>query len=80
MEFNELGDNYGQPAHPGHAGKAHRHIQLPIIAVRIRLELAKVCSQRGNVAAGRHLVREIDDILLYRPTSAPCGSPYSGRA
>ena len=40
---------------------------LPYIAVRIRLELAKVCWHRGNLASARHLIREIDDILLRRP-------------
>ena len=40
---------------------------LPSLAVRIRLQLATVCWHRGNLAAARHLMREVDDILLHRP-------------
>ncbi|WP_322938391.1 LuxR C-terminal-related transcriptional regulator [Nocardioides bizhenqiangii] len=40
---------------------------LPFLAVRARLQLAKVYSIRGDQAAARHLVREIDELLLHRP-------------
>jgi LuxR family maltose regulon positive regulatory protein len=40
---------------------------LPFLAVRVRLQLAKVHRARGDPAAARHLLREIDDILLHRP-------------
>ncbi|HET6651398.1 MAG TPA: LuxR C-terminal-related transcriptional regulator [Nocardioides sp.] len=40
---------------------------LPFIAVGARLQLAKVHLARGDVSAARHLLREIDDILLHRP-------------
>jgi LuxR family transcriptional regulator, maltose regulon positive regulatory protein len=40
---------------------------LPFFAVRARLELAKVCSMRGDQTAARHLLREIDEILMHRP-------------
>jgi LuxR family maltose regulon positive regulatory protein len=40
---------------------------LPFVAVRVRLQLAKVYAAVADHAAARHLVREIDDILLHRP-------------
>jgi len=40
---------------------------LPFFAVRARLQLAKVYSIRGDQAAARHLMREIDEVLLHRP-------------
>jgi LuxR family maltose regulon positive regulatory protein len=40
---------------------------LPFIAVRLRLQLAKVCLAIGEVAAARQLLRETDDILKHRP-------------
>lgn len=40
---------------------------LPFIAVGVRLQLAKVHVTRGDVSTARHLLREIDDILLHRP-------------
>ena len=40
---------------------------LPFLAVRSRLQLAKVYWSRGEQATARHLLREIDDILLHRP-------------
>ena len=40
---------------------------LPFIAVRLRLQLAKVYWARGDHATARHLLREIDDVLLHRP-------------
>jgi LuxR family maltose regulon positive regulatory protein len=40
---------------------------LPFYAVRARLQLAKVCSSRGDQSAARHLLREVDEILLRRP-------------
>ncbi len=40
---------------------------LPHIAVRVRLQLAKVYAALADHATARHLLREIDDILLHRP-------------
>jgi LuxR family transcriptional regulator, maltose regulon positive regulatory protein len=40
---------------------------LPWLAVRTRLQLAKVYWATGDQASPRHLLREIDDILLNRP-------------
>ena len=40
---------------------------LPFLAVRVRLQLAKVHWAIGDHATARHLLREIDDVLLHRP-------------
>ena len=40
---------------------------LPQLAVRARLHLAKVYWARGDPTTARHLLREIDDVLLHRP-------------
>jgi LuxR family maltose regulon positive regulatory protein len=40
---------------------------LPYLAVSARLQLAMVHLARGDEATARHLLREIDDILLHRP-------------
>ena len=40
---------------------------LPFVAVRLRLQLAKVYSAIADQASARHLLLEIDDILLHRP-------------
>jgi LuxR family maltose regulon positive regulatory protein len=40
---------------------------LPFVAVRVRLQLVKVYAGLADHGAARHLVREIDDILLHRP-------------
>jgi LuxR family maltose regulon positive regulatory protein len=40
---------------------------MPVLAVRLRLELGKVYTAIGDHATGRHLLVEIDDILLRRP-------------
>ena len=40
---------------------------LPWLAVRVRLQLAKIYWARGDHTTARHLQREIDDILLHRP-------------
>ena len=40
---------------------------FPSLAVRSRLHLAKVYLARGDHAAARHLLREIDDVLGHRP-------------
>jgi LuxR family maltose regulon positive regulatory protein len=40
---------------------------MPFIAVSVRLQLAKVHLARGDVSTPRHMLREIDDILLHRP-------------
>ncbi len=40
---------------------------LPYVAVRVRLQLAKVYWAIADKTTARHLLREIDDILLHRP-------------
>ena len=40
---------------------------LPYLAVRVRLQLAKVYTAIADQSTARHLLREIDDILLHRP-------------
>ena len=40
---------------------------MPYLGVRSRLQLAKVYSVTGDHATARHLLREIDDIVLRRP-------------
>ena len=40
---------------------------LPSLAVRARLQLAIVYRSIGNATAARHLLKEIDDVLIRRP-------------
>ena len=40
---------------------------LPFVAVRLRLQLAKVCVAMADPVTARQLLREIDDILVRRP-------------
>ena len=40
---------------------------LPYLAVRVRLQLAKVCWAIADHATARHLLHEIDDIVIHRP-------------
>jgi LuxR family maltose regulon positive regulatory protein len=40
---------------------------LPFLAVRVRLQLAKVYFSMADTTTARHLLREIDDVLLHRP-------------
>jgi LuxR family maltose regulon positive regulatory protein len=42
-------------------------LAIPALAVRVRLELAKVYFAVADPGAARHLLREIDDVLLQRP-------------
>ena len=42
-------------------------IAIPYLAVRVRLQLAKVYWSLGDQTTARHLLREIDDILRHRP-------------
>jgi LuxR family transcriptional regulator, maltose regulon positive regulatory protein len=65
--------------HHGGLGEAHRQLTramrarpsatwaLPFVAVRLRLQLAKVYLALAEPATVRQLVREIDDILKHRP-------------
>ena len=41
---------------------------LPWLAVRLRLQLAKVYVALTDATTARHLLREIDDVLLHRPS------------
>lgn len=40
---------------------------FPFVAVRVRVHLARTCEAMGDHGAARHLLREIDDVLLRRP-------------
>ena len=40
---------------------------LPYLAVRVRVQLAKVFSALGDLLTARHLLQEIDDVLHHRP-------------
>jgi LuxR family maltose regulon positive regulatory protein len=40
---------------------------LPFVAVRLRLGLAGLQNTLGDVAAARHLLREVDEVLQHRP-------------
>jgi LuxR family transcriptional regulator, maltose regulon positive regulatory protein len=40
---------------------------LPFLAVRVRLQLAKVCWAKGDHATTRQLLREIDGVMSHRP-------------
>jgi LuxR family maltose regulon positive regulatory protein len=42
-------------------------VAVPFLAVRVRLQLAKVYWTMADHATARHLLREIDDIVLHRP-------------
>jgi LuxR family transcriptional regulator, maltose regulon positive regulatory protein len=65
--------------HRGDLADAHRQLTramrarpactyaIPFIAVRVRLQLAKVHWALAEHATAHHLLREIDDILLHRP-------------
>jgi LuxR family maltose regulon positive regulatory protein len=65
--------------HHGDLSEAHRQLTqamrarpaatyiLPYVAVRLRLQLAKVHRAIGDLATARQLLHEIDDILTHRP-------------
>jgi LuxR family transcriptional regulator, maltose regulon positive regulatory protein len=65
--------------HHGDLPEAHRQLAramrarpsatyaLPFLAVRLRLQLAKVYRAMADPATARQLLREIDDILIHRP-------------
>ena len=40
---------------------------IPFLAVGARLELARVHLSMADLASARHLLREVDDLLLERP-------------
>jgi LuxR family maltose regulon positive regulatory protein len=40
---------------------------VPFLAVRLRLQLAKAHWALGDHGTARHLLREVDDVLLHRP-------------
>jgi LuxR family maltose regulon positive regulatory protein len=65
--------------HRGDLNEAHRQLTramrarpsasyvMPTLAVRFRLQLAKVYHALADVATARQLLREIDDVLSHRP-------------
>jgi LuxR family maltose regulon positive regulatory protein len=50
---------------------------MPFLAVGVRLQLARVHLARRDVSTARHLLREIDDILLVRPHLGALGDQVS---
>jgi len=50
---------------------------LPYLAVRVRLHLGKVYFAMADAATARHLLREIDDIMLQRPALGTLGEEVS---
>jgi LuxR family maltose regulon positive regulatory protein len=50
---------------------------LPYLAVRLRLQLARVYWAIADYSAARHLLREVDDILLHRPALGILGQEVS---
>jgi len=48
-------------------GRPSATYAFPFVAVRLRLQLAKVYFSMAEVAAARQLLRETDDILTHRP-------------
>ena len=50
---------------------------FPFLAVRLRLQLAKVYWAIADYSAARHLLREIDDIVLRRPALGALGQEVS---
>jgi LuxR family transcriptional regulator, maltose regulon positive regulatory protein len=66
-------------AHCGLADEAKRFVALvmrvrgtltvahPFLAVRVRLQLGKACCAIGDSTTARHLLREIDAVLVHRP-------------
>ena len=63
------GDLRGAERHltRGMRARPHSTRAVPGIAVRLRLQLAKVYWSTGEQASSRHLLHEIDDLLRYRP-------------
>ena len=57
----------GEAAHPGHACPSVMHLCGALHRVRLRLQLAKVYWTLGDHASARHLLREIDAVLIHRP-------------
>jgi LuxR family maltose regulon positive regulatory protein len=65
--------------HRGDLNQANRHLTramrarpsctfvMPFLAVRVRLHLARVYWSLAKQSTARHLLREIDDVLLHRP-------------
>ena len=61
-------DGGGPAARRGRCGPVrHARSCCPYLAVRLRLQLAKVYRAIGDATTARHLLREIDDILSHRP-------------
>src|SRR6185312_1413869 len=46
---------------------------LPCLAVRPRLQLAKVCLALADLGTARQLLREVDDVLAQRPALGELG-------
>jgi LuxR family maltose regulon positive regulatory protein len=71
--------------HHGDLSQAHRRLTqamqarhaatyvMPFVAVRLRLQLARVYLGMADTATARQLLREIDDILVHRPELGTLG-------
>jgi LuxR family maltose regulon positive regulatory protein len=76
--------------HRGDLKEADRHLTqamrarpsltfvLPFLAVRVRLQLAKVYRARGDATTARYLLLEIDDVLRHRPALGALVSEVDG--
>jgi LuxR family maltose regulon positive regulatory protein len=53
-------------------------VALPFLAVRVRLQLAKVYAAISDLATARHLLREADDLILHRPALGALVHEVSG--
>ena len=72
--------------------RAVSNYAMPTVAVRLRIHLATSYWALGDAATARHLVREIEDILLHRPAlgalvdqfaslrTLVTGSPHGGQS
>jgi LuxR family maltose regulon positive regulatory protein len=63
------GDMAGARRHLAQATRARPACTFvfPFLAVRARVQLIRACSALGDRPSARHLLREVDDILMRRP-------------
>ena len=67
LHRGDLDETHRQLAHGMRARPVCTFV-LPWLAVRLRLQLAKVYVALADATTARHLLREIDDILHHRPS------------
>jgi LuxR family maltose regulon positive regulatory protein len=66
VHHGDLSEAHRQLTHAMRARLAATYV-MPFVAVRLRLQLAKVHRAIGDLATARQLLREISDILTHRP-------------